>query len=80
MDSKNIRRLVECAILVAVGTVLSLFEFKGAWALGGGITFCSMLPLVMIAHRHGTKWGRGLRAAVQPDPAAAGHEQRSVCA
>ena len=43
MDSKTIRRLVECAILVAVGTVLSLFEFKGAWALGGGITFCSML-------------------------------------
>ncbi len=59
MDSKTIRRLVECAILVAVGTVLSLFEFKGAWALGGGITFCSMLPLVMIAHRHGTKWGVG---------------------
>ena len=69
MDSKNIRRLVECAILVAVGTVLSLFEFKGAWALGGGITFCSMLPLVMIAHRHGTKWGVGsalLYSLIQP--------------
>ena len=59
MDSKTIRRLVECALLVAVGTVLSLFEFKGVWALGGGITFCSMLPLVMIAHRYGTRWGVG---------------------
>ncbi|MBP3540422.1 MAG: energy-coupled thiamine transporter ThiT [Clostridia bacterium] len=59
MDSKAIKRLVECALLIAVGTVLSLFEFKGVWALGGGITFCSMLPLVLIAHRHGLKWGIG---------------------
>ena len=80
MDSKNIRRLVECAILVAVGTVLSLFEFKGAWALGGGITFCSMLPLVMIAHRHGTKWGVGSALLYSLIQTAAGHEQRSVCA
>ncbi|MEG2315140.1 MAG: energy-coupled thiamine transporter ThiT [Clostridia bacterium] len=57
MDQKSIRRLVECALLIAIGTVLSLFDFKGPWALGGGITVCSMLPLVMIAHRHGTKWG-----------------------
>lgn len=59
MDSKSTRRMVECAILIAIGTVLSLFDFKGPWALGGGITVCSMLPLVMIAHRHGTKWGIG---------------------
>ncbi|MDD3336614.1 MAG: energy-coupled thiamine transporter ThiT [Eubacteriales bacterium] len=59
MDSKTIHRLAECALLIAVGTVLSLFEFKGIWALGGGITFCAMLPLVMIAQRHGTKWGVG---------------------
>ena len=25
--------------------LLSLFEFSGPWALGGGITVCSMLPL-----------------------------------
>lgn len=59
MDSKSVRRMAECAVLVAVGTALSLFEFKGVWALGGGITFCSMLPLVMIAYRHGTRWGVG---------------------
>lgn len=57
MDSKTIRKLVECALMIAVATVLSLFEFKGVWALGGSITFCSMLPLVIIAHRHGTRWG-----------------------
>ncbi|MEG0512676.1 MAG: energy-coupled thiamine transporter ThiT [Clostridia bacterium] len=57
MDSMKMRRMVECALLIAIGTVLSLFDFKGPWALGGGITVCSMLPLVMIAHRHGTKWG-----------------------
>ncbi len=53
----NARRLTESAILVAVGTVLSLFTFQGPWVLGGGITICSMLPLVMIAYRHGTKMG-----------------------
>ena len=50
-------RLVESAILIAIGTVLSLFSFSGMWAAGGGVTFCSMLPLVFIAHRHGTRWG-----------------------
>ena len=50
MDSKTIRRLVECAILVAVGTVLSLFEFKGAWALGG---FCYAY------FTDSAGWGRG---------------------
>ena len=57
MNQRQLRQLVECAILIAIGTVLSLFDFKGPWALGGGITVCSMLPLVMIAHRHGTVMG-----------------------
>lgn len=51
------RKLTDSAILIAIGTVLSLISFKGPWALGGGITICSMLPLVMIAQRYGTKWG-----------------------
>ncbi len=57
MKQRKIYQLVECALLIAIGTVLSLFDFKGPWALGGGITVCSMLPLVMIAHRHGTGMG-----------------------
>ena len=51
------RRMVESAIMIAIGTVLSLFSFTGPWALGGGITFCSMLPLVLISWRYGCGWG-----------------------
>lgn len=51
------RRMVESAILIAIGTVLSILSFQGPWALGGSITVASMLPLVFIAWRHGTKWG-----------------------
>lgn len=51
----TLRRIAESAMLIAIGTVLSLFKFE--WALGGGITVCSMLPLIMITQRYGTKWG-----------------------
>ena len=51
------RRLVESSVMIAIGTVLSMFDFKGPWALGGGITFCSMLPLVLISWRYGCRWG-----------------------
>ena len=43
--------------MIAIGTVLSMFPFSAPWAFGGGVTICSMLPLVIIAHRYGTKWG-----------------------
>lgn len=56
-QSFTTRRLVESAVMIAIATVLSMFEFQGPWALGGGITFCSMLPLVVISHRYGVKWG-----------------------
>jgi len=51
------KRIAESAMLIVIGTVLSLFTFQGPWVLGGGITFCSMLPMVMITQRYGTKWG-----------------------
>ena len=50
-------RLVLSAIMIAVGTVLSIFKFNGLWVYGGGVTFCAMLPLVMISFIYGTKWG-----------------------
>lgn len=53
----SVKRIAESAILIAIGTVLSLLQIP--WALGGGITVCSMLPLVFIAHRYGTAWGIG---------------------
>jgi thiamine transporter len=43
--------------MLAIATVLSLIQFTGPWALGGSITICSMLPVILIAHRYGTKWG-----------------------
>lgn len=56
-QSFTTRRLVESAVMIAIATVLSMFEFQGPWALGGGITICSMLPLVIISHRYGVRWG-----------------------
>lgn len=55
--SYNLKRLTESAILLAIALVLSLFEFSGPWVLGGSITFCSMLPVVILAWRYGTGWG-----------------------
>jgi thiamine transporter len=55
--SYNLRRLTESAVMLAIATVLSLIQFSGPWVLGGSITVCSMLPLVFVAHRYGTRWG-----------------------
>jgi len=52
----RVRKLVESAILIAIGTVLSEVT-KIDMPLGGGLTLCSMLPLVLVAHRWGTSWG-----------------------
>ena len=51
------RRMVASALLLTIGTVLSVLSFQGVWALGGSITFCSMLPLVVLSWRWGWKWG-----------------------
>lgn len=53
----SLRRLTETAVLLAIGVVLSLFQINSFWALGGSITLCSMLPVVMLAQRYGTRWG-----------------------
>ena len=50
------RRLTDTAILIALGTVLSLFKID--LPFGGGVTICSMLPLVIISFRYGWKWTR----------------------
>lgn len=56
--SSRTRTLVECAMLLAIATVLSFFpKFEGIWANGGSVTVCSMLPIVLISYRHGVKWG-----------------------
>lgn len=57
MGTKNrkIYVLIECAILIALGTVLSLIEIP--MPFGGGITAFSMVPLLFLAYRYGIKWG-----------------------
>lgn len=54
-NSLSLRRFVECALMVAVATVLSLIKID--LPFGGGVTICSMLPIILISHRHGVKWG-----------------------
>ena len=53
--SKTTLLLVEGAIMIALGTVLSMIKFD--LPLGGGVTLCSMLPLVFYSYRNGVKWG-----------------------
>lgn len=58
-DTKNMSRihiLVECALMVAIGTILmmiKIFELPN----GGSVTLVSMLPFILVSYRHGTKWG-----------------------
>ena len=50
------RILVECALMIALGTVLAnikIFELPN----GGSITLFSMVPFILVSFRHGAKWG-----------------------
>lgn len=49
-------RLVESGILISIAVVLSLLK---VWQmpLGGEITFCSMLPILLAGYKYGPKWG-----------------------
>ena len=42
--------------MIALATILSLLKLVDL-PFGGSITFASMLPIVIIAYRYGTKWG-----------------------
>lgn len=57
METKNkrVNVLIECSILIALSTILSLIEIP--MPFGGGITAFSMVPLLFLAYRHGIKWG-----------------------
>lgn len=50
------RTLVECAMMIAVSTVLSMIKVF-EMPFGGSITLFSMLPIVLISYRHGWRWG-----------------------
>lgn len=50
------RTLVECALMIAVGTVLAQISIY-KMPYGGSVTLLSMLPFVLVSFRHGLKWG-----------------------
>ena len=50
------KRTVESALMIAFATVLSVLKLVDM-PYGGSVTLASMLPIAMIAYRHGTAWG-----------------------
>ena len=50
------RRLTESALMIALGTILSMIPLA-QMPFGGSVTAFSMVPVVLIAYRHGTPWG-----------------------
>lgn len=48
--------MVESAILIAIGTVLSLIKIVSL-PYGGSVTVGALVPIIIIAYRHGTGWG-----------------------
>ena len=58
MRNTKVRALVECAVMVALAFALS---FVKPWQmpLGGSVTLCSMLPILLIAVKYGPAIGVG---------------------
>lgn len=50
------RILVECAVMIAAATVLSLIKIYEP-PFGGAVTMFSMVPILILSFRHGVKWG-----------------------
>ncbi len=50
------RAMVECALMVALGTILAQIKIIDM-PYGGSVTLFSMLPFVLVSFRHGFKWG-----------------------
>lgn len=52
----NIKIITECAILIALGTILAQIKIY-RMPNGGSVTAASMVPFLIISYRHGTRWG-----------------------
>ncbi len=52
----NARKLAEAAVMLAVATVLSMLKLLDL-PYGGSVTIASMLPVIIIAYRHGARLG-----------------------
>lgn len=58
MNRTHTRALVECALMLAVGVALSYVKII-TLPFEGSVTLLSMLPICLVAVRHGTAWGLG---------------------
>ena len=64
MNSKTksgLLTLTECSLMIALATVLSVFPLF-EMPYGGSITLASFVPIVLVAYRHGAKYGLGTAA------------------
>ena len=50
------KKLVISSMLIAVASVLSIFQ-PFQLPFGGGITIASMMPIILLAFCYGTRWG-----------------------
>ena len=55
---KRTRILTECAVSIALATILSLCTVYEA-PLGGSVTAGAMVPIILISFLHGPAWGLG---------------------
>ncbi|MCL1792400.1 MAG: energy-coupled thiamine transporter ThiT [Oscillospiraceae bacterium] len=58
-NQKNLRILIECAVMVALSAALSEYAIIYRAPLGGSVTLFSMVPIIIIGLRHGCAWGFG---------------------
>lgn len=56
MKNKSVRWLTESAVMIALGTALSMIKIVD-FPYGGSVTLVSMLPVMLIAYRYGTLKG-----------------------
>ena len=58
VSARTTRRMLESAILIGIAMVLSEFaKFSSTWLFGGSVTLGSIVPLVLISWRWGTRQG-----------------------
>lgn len=56
MNNTRTKTMVETAVMLALAIVLSFLHLPSL-PYGGHITLCSALPVILVAYRHGMKWG-----------------------
>ena len=53
--SEKLKKLIICALMIAVASVLSFVKID--MPMGGGVTVCSMTPIILVAFIYGPVWG-----------------------